>query len=397
MKSINYRANLIPTGRLEVGAQVSQYDVGRIIDVYVRDQGDEYVIPEDAICTLNARKPDKTIYSAILSHTTEYAEIVTSEQLTCVSGKVICELRITSDGTDVGTANFILRVEASPVESGAVSDSLITSIEAYLQTAAEAAADAQVAAESAAASAESAASYAENASASASAVENTAAELVEIVNEVANAANAAATVAQSAYTQANTAYTEATDAANTAASAYTQANSAYALANTANTVAMSAYAQANSAYTLANTANATAASAYSKANSAYTLANTANTLASSAYALASNAATSADVTEAIESAIAATGHASFQIADSVPSASEAEENVLYLVMNSETGYYDIYALVSGAMVLLDDTSVDLSEYVTNSSLASTLSDYVLSSQIATDTEVASMLTEVYEA
>ena len=131
--------------------------------------------------------------------------------------------------------------------------------------------------------------------------------------------------------------------------------------------------------------------------------------------------TGTEVETAISTAIAATGHASFEVVDSVPSASEAEENVLYLVMNSTTGYYDIYALVSGEVLRIDDTSVDLtdyvtssaltaalasyvttsalttslSDYVTSSSLATTLADYVLSSEIATDTEVTEMLDEVY--
>ena len=50
----------------------------------------------------------------------------------------------------------------------------------------------------------------------------------------------------------------------------------------------------------------------------------------------------------------------YQKADAVPGAEEAEDNVLYLVMNGNTGHYDIYAKVGGEVVLLDDTTVDLS-------------------------------------
>lgn len=74
--------------------------------------------------------------------------------------------------------------------------------------------------------------------------------------------------------------------------------------------------------------------------------------------------TATEVSSAIQTAIAGTGHATFEVAESVPDAADAEENVLYLVMNSETGYYDIYALVSGSVLLIDDTSVDLTNYVT---------------------------------
>lgn len=73
--------------------------------------------------------------------------------------------------------------------------------------------------------------------------------------------------------------------------------------------------------------------------------------------------TNTQVAQAIQTAISQTGHAKFEKVDSIPEAAAAEENVLYLVMNSGTGHYDIYAKVSGEVVLLDDTTVDLSNYV----------------------------------
>lgn len=72
----------------------------------------------------------------------------------------------------------------------------------------------------------------------------------------------------------------------------------------------------------------------------------------------------AQVESAIQAAIAASGHAHFEKVDAVPAAEDAEENVLYLVMNDETNHYDIYALVSGAVELIDDTTVDMSNYST---------------------------------
>lgn len=73
--------------------------------------------------------------------------------------------------------------------------------------------------------------------------------------------------------------------------------------------------------------------------------------------------TETQVATAIQTAIAASGHAAFEKVDAVPAAANAQENILYLVMNADTGHYDIYALVSGKMELLDDTTVDLSGYV----------------------------------
>ena len=67
-------------------------------------------------------------------------------------------------------------------------------------------------------------------------------------------------------------------------------------------------------------------------------------------------------------AISKAGHASFQKASAVPTAEEAQENILYLVKNTTTGYYDIYALVDDAVELLDDTTVSLDGLVTDEEL-----------------------------
>lgn len=70
------------------------------------------------------------------------------------------------------------------------------------------------------------------------------------------------------------------------------------------------------------------------------------------------------IMSAIDDAIAKSEHISFEEAVAVPDAADAKSNVLYLVKNDETGFYDIYALVGEDVVRLDDTTVDLSNYVT---------------------------------
>ena len=68
--------------------------------------------------------------------------------------------------------------------------------------------------------------------------------------------------------------------------------------------------------------------------------------------------------EQVQAAIAASGHAHFEVAETDPTAEgfEAQANVMYLYMNSKTKHYDIYAKVGESVVLLDDTTVDMSEY-----------------------------------
>ncbi len=66
--------------------------------------------------------------------------------------------------------------------------------------------------------------------------------------------------------------------------------------------------------------------------------------------------------------ISKSGHARFEVAESIPATDAAQENVMYLVMNDKTQHYDIYAKVNDTVVLLDDTTVDLSGYATKEQL-----------------------------
>lgn len=93
-----------------------------------------------------------------------------------------------------------------------------------------------------------------------------------------------------------------------------------------------------------------------------------------------DAMTATAIAEAIQTAIAQTGHACFSKADSIPDADTAKDNVLYLVMNKDTGFYDIYAKVDGEVVRLDDVSVNLDAYSTteqmNAAIAAAIANKV---------------------
>lgn len=79
---------------------------------------------------------------------------------------------------------------------------------------------------------------------------------------------------------------------------------------------------------------------------------------------AADSMTTEAINSAIATAIAKSAHARFEKVEKVPSNDESQDNVLYLVMNAATGYYDIYAKVGEKVVRLDDTTVDLSNYAT---------------------------------
>lgn len=104
--------------------------------------------------------------------------------------------------------------------------------------------------------------------------------------------------------------------------------------------------------------------------------------------------TGAQVESAIQTAIAATGHAHFEKVDAVPTAETAEENVLYLVMNAESGHYDIYALVSGKVELIDDTTVDLSNYSTTEQMNAAIKSAVDALNIGDYAKAADLLAAI---
>jgi len=99
--------------------------------------------------------------------------------------------------------------------------------------------------------------------------------------------------------------------------------------------------------------------------------------------------------EQVQAAIAASGHAHFEVAETDPTAEgfEAQANVMYLYMNSKT----IYAKVGESVVLLDDTTVDLSEYAKTADVTSAISTAIAAlniDQYATDDDLTAAVERV---
>lgn len=65
----------------------------------------------------------------------------------------------------------------------------------------------------------------------------------------------------------------------------------------------------------------------------------------------------------IKKAIAESAHATFEKVETLPEVADTKENVMYLLYNTKTKHYDIYAKVGEKLEQLDDTSVDLSNYL----------------------------------
>lgn len=98
--------------------------------------------------------------------------------------------------------------------------------------------------------------------------------------------------------------------------------------------------------------------------------------ADKATTLAGYGITDAFTKEETQRQIAEAGHAKFKKVDAVPDAATAESNVLYLVWNTTTNYYDIYAKIDDAVVRLDDVSVNLDAYSTTEQMNAAIADAV---------------------
>lgn len=103
---------------------------------------------------------------------------------------------------------------------------------------------------------------------------------------------------------------------------------------------------------------------------------------------ADTVAIKADVTKEIAAAISATGHMAKEVVTVLPSAAEAKENTFYLLkIDSVTGKdkYEIYTKIGDELVMIDDTSLDLSGYITTENATAAISK---AKQDAIDTAAA---------
>ena len=106
------------------------------------------------------------------------------------------------------------------------------------------------------------------------------------------------------------------------------------------------------------------------------IANLNNNKADKATTLAGYGIKDAYTKEETENKIAKAGHAKFKKVDAIPDVATAEDNVLYLVWNAETKYYDIYAKIDNDVVRLDDVSVNLHAYSTTEQMNAAIADAI---------------------
>lgn len=121
--------NLIPTGALPV-VHASQYDEGRTFRANLMDGSTVYTLDGTEVLECDVKKPDGNIVTVAVTNTSDsYVEIDTTLQMCACAGESLAELHITKGAQEIGTLNFILAVERSPLEGGIQSDSGIHNLQ----------------------------------------------------------------------------------------------------------------------------------------------------------------------------------------------------------------------------------------------------------------------------
>lgn len=149
------KLNLIPGGAPPI-VHVSQYDVGRTLTFGLVAGSETFNVPAGTTAQIVGTKPDKKgfEYGCTVDRANSTVSVTVEEQMTAVAGNTICEIRLMQGGANIGTANFVLRVEQAALsEETDISETVLPDIIA----------GAQAQADAAAASATEAAGYAEDA------------------------------------------------------------------------------------------------------------------------------------------------------------------------------------------------------------------------------------------
>lgn len=132
-----YNLNMIPD-TVPVSVGVSQYDKTSRTIIFSIYNGDVlFSIPSGSTAFVRGTKPDKTGFEYACSISGSDISFDIQEQMTVLAGRFPVELRIINSGEILGTANFMLNVEASPLSD----DTIISDTDMPLIQEASAAAD----------------------------------------------------------------------------------------------------------------------------------------------------------------------------------------------------------------------------------------------------------------
>lgn len=122
------KLNLIPNGTSPV-AHASQYDEGRSIRFDLFEGAAVYTLDGTEVLECDIKKPDGNIVTVAVANTSDsYIVVETTLQMCACAGNSFGEIKITKGAKVIGTLNFILAVERSPLEGGIASQSEINNL-----------------------------------------------------------------------------------------------------------------------------------------------------------------------------------------------------------------------------------------------------------------------------
>lgn len=119
-----------PTGITPV-VHVSQFDEGRQFRFKLYDGVTAYTMPSGTTAQIDGIKPDGRgfSYTDCISVSGNTATITTKKQMTIVPGAVKCEIRFVNGSNNIGTLNFLMMVEESPInENTDISETVLPAI-----------------------------------------------------------------------------------------------------------------------------------------------------------------------------------------------------------------------------------------------------------------------------
>jgi len=123
------KVDLVP-GKSAPVCYASQFDVGRQIKIELLNNGQPYTLAGTETVAFNERKMDGCVVTAELTNNGgTFVILNTTEQMTAAAGACLCELNIAEGETSIGTANFLMFVEDSPLNNGVTSDSQIHNLQ----------------------------------------------------------------------------------------------------------------------------------------------------------------------------------------------------------------------------------------------------------------------------
>ena len=133
-----YTVSMTHTGMSPV-VKISQYDTGaRTLKFYIYAKGDPFDLAPVTSAVINGIKSDQHMFSYPMEIGDNYVSINVKEQMSACKGNVLAEIVLSNTDGQIGSANFVLYVEPSPLDSGIPSESDISIIQEGIEAAKEA-------------------------------------------------------------------------------------------------------------------------------------------------------------------------------------------------------------------------------------------------------------------